>query len=130
MRFKKGDRVLVMGNAYGMNVRGVQWPIKAKIYNMTAPNIPNAPNAPDMIPGSRFQEHYQIVFDDPKLQRELAALGYQSPSRWIYPVSLLRRDKYCPVCESPIDTYGERNLVSEHHANGGLCYGSHSPLDF
>lgn len=127
MKFKRGERVLVMGNAYGMNIQNVKWPLKAVIHVEGRCNIPA--NDPAAFPGSQCQEYYQVIIDDPTWQTELHRQGYYAPGRWNYPVSLLRRDKYCPVCNTTVETYSDRNLIAEHGTNGERCYGSHSPLE-
>jgi len=115
MRFQKGDKVLAINNAPGMNFI-VNWPIKAVIYTV----VPTQ------------HDTYNIIFDpgeDVKLRKELERQGLSMGMRWTYPGRLLKRDTYCPVCSKSIETYSDRRLISEHANNEKLCYGSHQPLD-
>src|SRR5579872_5448264 len=104
MKFKRGERVLVLGNSFGISIVNVHWPLKGYIHQETRCNNPES--------AFHFLEHYHVVIDDQKARRELERQGYYSPSRWMFPVNLLRRDKFCPVCNQAIETYSDKVLIA------------------
>lgn len=119
--FKKGDKVLVLDRPDGLNAN-ITWPQHASVIGNAQVNHPNI---------SPYGVSYVIEINgtNPKDQEILREAGYRFPLRLNCSGRLLRRDKFCPICESPVTTYGDRNLISEHGIGDKLCYGSHAPLD-
>jgi hypothetical protein len=122
MKYKKGDKVLVLSCPDGFNVRTLSWPQHASIIGNVQVNHPTASPYCD----SYVIEIYSAGIKDQETLREA---GYRFPLRINCSGRLLRRDKFCPICENAITTYGERNLITEHGVGTKVCYGSHAPLD-
>jgi hypothetical protein len=121
MKFKKNEKVLVLSSPDGFNIR-LTWPQHATVIANIQPNHPNA---------SPYCDNYAVEIYGTSLkdQELLNQAGYRFPLRLNCSGRLLRRDKFCPICENVITTHGERNLIVEHGAGTQVCYGSHTPLD-
>lgn len=123
MKYKKGDKVLVLACPDGFNVPTLSWPQHASVIGIT-----QSLNHPNVSP---YCDTYivEITVASMKDQELLREVGYRFPLRINCSGRLLRRDKFCPICENVIQTYGERNLIGEHGVGTKICYGSHAPLD-
>jgi hypothetical protein len=122
MKFKKGDKVLVLACPDGFNVPTLSWPQHASVLGSVQVTHPTA---------SPYCDTYivEVACSSIKDQELVREVGYRFPLRMNCSGRLLRRDKFCPICESAIQTYGERNLIGEHGSGTKVCYGSHAPLD-
>jgi hypothetical protein len=122
MKFKKGEKVVILSCPDGFRVCDLSWPQHASVIGDVQPTHPTA---------SLYYDTYivEIYISSIKDQETLREAGYRFPLRLNCSGRILRRDKFCPICESPVQTYGERNLIGEHAVGTRVCYGSHSPLD-